>query len=856
MRRLLPAFVLVVSSLVAACGGSGGEAPVVPPGAVTFSVGGQLDGLGAGKMLVLADAGGQSASLAANGAYSLRLPAGTAYSLRVAAQPPGQTCTVANGSGTANADIGNISVTCADDLVPPEAKPVSGTIAGLGSGKTLVLQLTANGSIQEATVAGDGSFSFAQAITGSYTVTVKTPPAAQGCTVANGQGTAGSASTFTVTCVPLSASFKLGGTVSGNLGVVALRNTVSGETIALNSNGAFSFTQPVLQGGSYSVSVFDQSASQTCSVANGSGTATADTGNIQVSCSAVVVVAPPAVFVPSMPASVTITYNTKSWVFGWGTVTAPVGGGPVSYRLFEDADGAGPAASTQVASIPGASTVSLVLNGLLHTRLNAQYQVQACNSAGCSTATAAITPNLTQAIGYLKASNTAAGDEFGSAMALSADGTTLAVGARNRGSQAGAVYVFTRLGGTWLQQAYLQASNAEADDFFGASVALSANGNTLAVGAFGEDSAATGVNGNQADNSASLAGAAYVFTRGGGAWSQQAYLKASNAGANDFFGVSVGLSNDGDTLAVGAYRESGNATGVNGNQADNSAVDAGAAYVFTRSAGNWSQQAYVKASNTAASDQFGLSIALSGDGNTLVAGARGEDSSATGVNGNQADNAIINAGAVYVFTRSGGAWSQQAYVKASNSGAFDLFGQSLALSGDGETLAVGTDSEDSNATGINGNQADNSASTAGAVYVFTRSAGAWSQQAYVKASTTDAFDYFGYSMALSADGSTLAMGALGESSNATGINGNQANNSASQAGAAWLFTRSAGAWSQQAYLKAGNTGANDQFGTGVALSGDGNTLAVSAIGESSNATGTIGNQADNSASFSGAVYIY
>src|SRR5262249_30824249 len=154
----------------------------------------------------------------------------------------------------------------------------------------------------------------------------------------------------------------------------------------------------------------------------------------------------------------------------------------------------------------------------------------------------------------------------------------------------------------------------------------------------------------------------------------QAYVKASNTGSNDEFGYLVTLSADGNTLAVGADGEASSATGINGNQSDNSWSDAGAVYVFVRSAGVWTQQAYVKASNTAAIDYFGSALALSGDGNTLAAGAYAEDSSATGINGNQADNSLSSAGAVYVFVRSGTTWTQQAYVKASNPDAQDGFG--------------------------------------------------------------------------------------------------------------------------------------------------------------------------------------
>jgi len=260
------------------------------------------------------------------------------------------------------------------------------------------------------------------------------------------------------------------------------------------------------------------------------------------------------------------------------------------------------------------------------------------------------------------------------------------------------------------QNAYLKSSNTDTNDQFSYSISLS--GDTLAVGAGYEASNATGVNGNQADNSASNSGAVYVFTRTGSTWSQQAYIKASNAEAYDQFGFSVTLS--GDTLAVGAVNESSSATGVNGNQTDNSASNSGAVYVFTRTGSTWSQQAYIKSSNTGTSDLFGWSVALSGD--ALAVGAAGEDSNATGVNGNQADNSASNSGAVYVFMRTGSTWSQQAYIKASNTEAYDQFGVSVALSGD--TLVVGAVNESSSATGVNGNQADSSASDSGAVYVF------------------------------------------------------------------------------------------------------------------------------------------
>ena len=402
---------------------------------------------------------------------------------------------------------------------------------------------------------------------------------------------------------------------------------------------------------------------------------------------------------------------------------------------------------------------------------------------------------------------------------------------------------------------YFKASNTGDTDRFGLSVSMSNDGNTLVFGASQEDSNATGINGNEADNSLSNAGAVYVFNRSGGVWSQQAYIKASNSGAGDFFGTNLNLSGDGNTLVASATSEDSNATGINGDQTNNGASGSGAVYVFTRSGGIWTQQAYIKASNTAANDNFGVDVYLSNDGDTLAVGANGEDSSATGVNGNQSDNSASTSGGAYVFVRSGVVWTQQAYIKASNTEANDFFGDDVSLSGDGNTLAVSA-REDSNATGINGNQADNSAGTAGAVYVFTRSGVIWTQQAYVKASNTAAGDFFGGTISLNSDGNTLAVGAMQEDSSATGANGNQADNSAIGAGAVYIFTRSGVTWTQQTYLKASNTEANDNFGGSIYLSDNGLALAIGAAGEDSSATGINGTETDNSSAGSSAAYVY
>jgi hypothetical protein len=344
-----------------------------------------------------------------------------------------------------------------------------------------------------------------------------------------------------------------------------------------------------------------------------------------------------------------------------------------------------------------------------------------------------------------------------------------------------------------------------------------------------------------------------VFDRGDRMFEQVVYGKASNTGMSDAFGSSVAVF--GDTVAVGTIFEASSAIGINGNEADNSARESGAVYVFARSGTTWTQQAYIKASNTGMSDEFGFSVALSDD--TLAVGAPFEASNSIGINvGNQADNSAFGAGAVYVFVRGGTRWTQQAYVKASNTEpplpgeiVGDAFGSSVSLSGD--TLAVGAPGEDSDASGVNRDQTNNNAPGSGAVYVFVRNGQTWTQQAYIKASNTSTGDNFG---AVSLSDDTLAVGAPGESSKATGVNGDQADKSALNSGAVYVFVRNDTTWSQQAYVKASNTRALSEFGSPIALSGD--TLAVAAIGESSNATGIDGNQVDTSATSAGAAYVF
>ncbi len=392
----------------------------------------------------------------------------------------------------------------------------------------------------------------------------------------------------------------------------------------------------------------------------------------------------------------------------------------------------------------------------------------------------------------LTASGGAASDDFGLSVAMSGDGNTAVVGAFSAtvggNTDQGAAYVYTRSGTTWTQQGRLVSSDGAELDLFGFRVALSSDGNTAIIGAIWAD-----VLGN-ADQ-----GAAYVFTRSGTNWTQQVKLVASDGAASENFTGSIALSDDGNTAIVGA-----NSAMVGGN------ANQGAAYVFTRSGSDWSQQKKLTASDGAANDYFGRSVALSSDGNTAAVGA---NNATVGVNAGQ--------GAAYVFTRSGADWAQHFKLTATDGASGDFFGSSVALGGDGNTAVVGA----SNAA-VDGHAAQ------GAGYVFTRSGSFWTQDFKLTANDGAVNDNFGGSVALNDDG-TVAMFGVG----LVTVDGH-----ATQ-GAAYVFSGSGAAWTQQAKLTASDGAAGDQFGASVALSSDGNTAIAGA------AYATVGGNANQGAAY-------
>lgn len=368
-------------------------------------------------------------------------------------------------------------------------------------------------------------------------------------------------------------------------------------------------------------------------------------------------------------------------------------------------------------------------------------------------------------VAYVKAElPVIAGDNFGFSVSLSEDGNRLAVGAPGRdnvGTNEGAVYVYS--GPNYDTPFAITASDGQDSDRFGQSVALSDDGLHLAVGANLEDGGA----GDPASNS----GAVYVYTDGmgtGTSWLEDDILRAPAPQADAQLGVSVALNQDGSVLAAGAWLEDDLAA----------TDDRGAAYVFLDTAGTWSAGSRYQASNRLDDDRFGSAIALSDDGTRLAVGAPGDIVTSTGV----------FAGAAYAFTCSvPPTCTEEQIITATNDQADDAFGIAVSLSSDGNKLLVGALDEDGGGTGI-GSTVNELATGAGAAYLFTRdTVPSWTQQLYIKATNTDAGDRFGSSVSLSDDGNQLVVGAPLEDSNATGVNGDQADDTAADAGAAYLW---------------------------------------------------------------------
>jgi hypothetical protein len=283
---------------------------------------------------------------------------------------------------------------------------------------------------------------------------------------------------------------------------------------------------------------------------------------------------------PNAPTNVTMSIGFKRFQFSWDASL-----GADHYRLMVNPDGV-----SGYNVVAGADSITLTSHTIdipvhLHNWPAARYMVEACDAAESACAGSAeqttVAIDSVAAIGYFKPGTASNDDNFGYSVAMSADGTTLAVGAPQiANGGAGAVHIFYFAAGSWSLQQVLTASNAGSGDQFGASVALNSDGSTLAVGANAEDSDDTGSH-FSSNGSAPDSGAVYIFTRSGATWNEQTRLKAATTEAGDDFGYAVALSADGNTLAVGADLEDGGNDGIN-TPTNNTETEAGAAYVFNR----------------------------------------------------------------------------------------------------------------------------------------------------------------------------------------------------------------------------------------------------------------------------------
>lgn len=392
------------------------------------------------------------------------------------------------------------------------------------------------------------------------------------------------------------------------------------------------------------------------------------------------------------------------------------------------------------------------------------------------------------------ASDKAGSSGFGYSVALSRDGDTAIVGSPNRSDGElvgnGAAYVLTRSGDAWAEQQKLNALDLDSSDSFGYSVALSRDGNTAIVGAH-----------RKLSSMIFSHGAAYVFTRTGTTWTQQQKLDLVDKATDDFFGFAVALSGDGNTALISARGKS-----------ESPLLRNGVAYIYTRSSGTWTQQQKLLASDRATSDSFGYSVALSDDASVALIGAESEDESPN-----------TNNGAAYVFRFSNGSFAETQKITSLDRADSDRFGTSVSLSADGKTALIGARLKKIG-----------SASGAGAAYVFSDSASRFKQEAMLVTSDPASSDLFGFSVSLSGSGNTALVGAYQKSDSPLVANG-----------AAYLFTRTGGKFTQLVKLSAGDPVTGDFYGQGVALSRDGGTVIIGAPAKG-----------DNGMNLVGAVYIY
>ncbi|MFV2057102.1 MAG: hypothetical protein ACC707_11585, partial [Thiohalomonadales bacterium] len=810
--------------------------------------------------------------------FKTRQQNNTVYEITVSQQPtsPIQTCTVKQtGKGRVpGATISNIGIDCVNHY------SIAGTVTGLQGNASLILQ---NNGIDDLPVGKNGEFIFDIPIADAtiYNVSVLSLKQAtdlaiaktQSCTI-NGDSNNKPVEGINVTSVNIVCStnqYSVGGTVSGLVGSgfsltnVGLELAVSGTT----------FIFPAQTDGSrYLVTIANNPVGQSCEIKTaGSGTLSgAIVSNIEIQCD-------------PLPMNFAANVDLKELIFTWDPLPSID-----YYRILENPNGI--SGFTQLVNSGDISGSRYRQPIALHLfdAMNARYRLEAYEIQGStpvlvnSSADLSVTDLLNDAIGYFKVPRPRPSERFGTNISISEDGRTIIVGAPGADYSSGLVYVFSKDKNGWSQLTGFMMPNARSDYLytgthnFGGSVSLSADGNTIAVGASRDNSASKGINGKQRydcktypappnANCAVSSGAVFVYSRDvvTGMWDPTpVYIKANTTFQGYQFGASVSLNADGNVLAIGAST-------------------ARTVHIYSRNLSTriWNPNpANIKAS----SPSYVNSVSLSADGNTLAVGSMYESSADSGMANNPQPNDCSDAagnanpspincarssGVVYVYSRMSKktAWGDAVYFKAPTINTIEQFGASISLNSDGNILAVGAPYAPIS-------------NYSGSVYVYTRKNKIWgSIPVSLTAFNKDDRDRFGSSLSLSADGNTLAVGALGESSAAIGVASpynNAFENSAYESGAVYVFTRmtNSAAWNKKAkYIKAPNTaagdgfGGNDRFGnltTSISLSANGDTLAIGAPGEDSAAGRINGEQKNdcekttptNCARDAGAVYLY
>ena len=673
---------------------------------------------------------------------------------------------------------------------PPPPAAASFTIGGTASGVagTVVLR---NNNKDDLKLTADGAFVFATGVVGGnpYAVTVAQQPEGQTCAVSAAHGTVASANVSDVRVVCAAQTYAIGGAVSGLAasGTLVLRNNGADE-LSVTANGGFGFAQALPHGAAFDVTVRTQPAGQICTLANASGIATAPVTAIAATC-----VADPASLPPAVPATPSVAYAPKAFLFSWAAVADAT-----YYRLGED-----PAASGTFSVLAdNLAGTGYALQNLALTAPPAAYRyaLQACSDKGCSAWSAAVLPDATQAIGYFKQPTAVNPSGIGttrSGIAFTPDGLTMAIA----DVRADSVYLYANDAGTWRWAQTLTTPGS-----WPASLSFSGEG-TLLAGSY----QANAIPGGQVE----------VYERGPQGWSHAQTWSSPTPRAHGDFGASVGISLDGTVAVVSEY-------GLGG---------AGNFYVYRKVSGQWTTEQRVDAPSGQSGSIFGAFATISQDGTTIAVGSQYENI-----------GALEDAGAAYVFTKPAGAaaWTLNTRFETPTPLPNGWFGGSVALSGNGEVVLVGAARDN-----------DAGYSVAGALYVYRRVGAGYELEQRISAPVPRQGARFGGSgTAVSANGSLIAIASLSDGAASAGVNGDMTPVAGTSTGAVMLYEKPGATWTLKTFVKASNPGNGDAFGYGVALSADGKTLAVGAGNEDSNATGIGGNQTDNSASDVGAVYLY